>query len=193
VAAATHAADAETTLVKRALVPSARKPQGEVRLLQREDGVVLQTLLYTKLLKRVTRTIARKERRLWTADTPHHADAQRYIEALEKARQAVETAADDDDDRRRELLIEFILRRNLAVVVIAVPRYDESEAPLRIRGQRELTVLVPSREYIAADIREIVQDTFELDDNAATELLQPLYARAAPADGQGHDDGKVKE
>ncbi|MGH7804251.1 MAG: hypothetical protein ACREQJ_07870 [Candidatus Binatia bacterium] len=73
------------TILRRAWIPSAARPQGEIRLADRSSVPVIEVLLHTRLLSRVVARIRDKEKAAWP-DGSEHADAsRRYLEALEQS------------------------------------------------------------------------------------------------------------
>jgi hypothetical protein len=85
----------DDVVVERAFVPSEKRPQGEVRLVRRGEHAVVQTVLYTRVLKRVLSTISGKERRNWPEGSAGHRDMEKYVTALEKYRQRATAARKD--------------------------------------------------------------------------------------------------
>ncbi len=73
---------AHDRILRRSFVPSEEQKVGELRLIRRGDSDVVQTLLYTKVLKRVVAEIRKKELASWPADQPGHEDAIRYVETI---------------------------------------------------------------------------------------------------------------
>ena len=75
------------TIVRRATVPATGSPQGEVRLIERGRGVVVQTLLESRVILRVAREIALKEERGWPEANELRAESRQYVDALTEAAQ----------------------------------------------------------------------------------------------------------
>lgn len=153
------------TPLKQAFVPSDERRHADVRLSQRQSGLVVQTLINSKLLKRVVARIGQKERRNWQPDSEGYQDSSAYIDALERAQQQIaETARDDADegDRRQKMLIEFVLEPTVALVAIYEPQVQETGDELTIAGKRPLAILQPSRYYVFENMKLIVADSLEL-------------------------------
>ena len=138
-------------------VPKAERAQGEVRVVERAGGLVVQTLLDTKVMKRVVGQIAEKEAASWPEGSPHHGDSIRYVEAL--GRIALGDAA-QFEGRRRRLLIEFVSHPDSAFVRLARPSLDDDEGQQRLVAAETLEVPEVSRAYVEANLVPIVVDAF---------------------------------
>jgi hypothetical protein len=157
-------------VVRRVAVPSADRRHGEVRIVRRGPHVVVQTLLYSKVLPRVIGEIAGKEARNWPAGKAGHEDALRYVESLRRARDEAPPAS--AEDRRRKLRIEFVDGAPAPFVAITGVEIEEQGGALRIAGTREpTTVLDLSATYVRANMRLIVADAFDVSPGEAEALL----------------------
>jgi hypothetical protein len=156
--------------LERAYVPSPARRAGEVRLLRRGDASVVQTLLYSKLLRRVIGEIRKKELANW----PGSPDAAAYLAALSQAQQTIWRRLPKDrhlPDRRQKLWIEFILAPDAAVVGIGAFEMDEKDGEVLVVRREPLAVLEPSREYVRRNQRLIAADAFPGED--AARALEP--------------------
>ena len=73
------------TILRRSWIPSAERPQGEIRLVERSGVPVIEVLLHTRVLKHVVARIRDKEKAAWP-DGGEGADASRlYLDALEQS------------------------------------------------------------------------------------------------------------
>lgn len=162
------------TLRHRIPVPSPEQPQGEVRIVQRGKAMVVQTLLYTKILKRVVGAICKKEQATWPQQRPEHGESKRYVETLRQIRQEIEgerKAGATGNERLQTLLIEFVLDEQQSSIGLYEPTYGGEDGQLVVRDRRPLAVWPASRRYISENMLEIVKDAFALDDAAAKALL----------------------
>jgi hypothetical protein len=169
-------------VVARAFVPSEAQRVGEVRLVRRGDADVVETLLYTKVLSRVVGEIRKKELANWPADRPGHADALRYIDALEDARRAIWNAMPQPtpgSDRRQKMWIDFVLAGDAAGVALGRCGLDESGPMVRSTNRQTLAVLLLDREYVQRNMRLIAADSFSVEGPALDALLAPLPRLAA--------------
>ncbi len=140
----------------------------------------MQTVLYTRILKRVVAQIRRKELALWPADRAGRDDAVRYIAALGEARDRI--LGSPGGRGRRTMLIEFILSGDASLVAIAEPRLEEADGHVRVVSKRPIAVLDLSRRYVRGDIYEIAQDALGLAKREAREVLVPLLPPDTAAD-----------
>jgi hypothetical protein len=159
-------------VVTRTLVPDTTRRQGEVRLVTRGDATVVQTLLATRVLRRVVAEIRKKEERNWPAGSDGHDDMVRYVDALAAAADEIEAAA-GDEDRRRHLLIEFVAGADRGGIVIGEFQGDEMDGALRPTGARPIATLPVRRDYLLRNMRLILADAFHLDE-AQVDRLGPL-------------------
>jgi hypothetical protein len=174
-------------VVARSYVPSPERRVGEVRLIRRGDANVVQTLLYTKLLRRVVGEIRQKELDNWP-EGPGRADALGYIEALAAAQKQVWgrlLASEPVRDRRQKLWIEFVLTPDASLVAIGSFEMDESDGELRVLRRELLARLEPSRDYVLRNMRLIAADAFHAEGDALRSLLEPLELLRGVAQGSG--------
>lgn len=152
----------------RHVVPNAVRRQGEVRLVERGEATVVQTLLATRVLARAVAEIRKKEERNWPPDRPGHEDAHRYVAALETATGTLEAAA-GDDDRRLHLLIEFVATADGGGVTIGewVPDPDDEDEPL---SARPIATVAVGRDYLLRNMRLILADAFDVDESEVGRL-----------------------
>ena len=171
----------ETTndqVVHRVVVPSTEQPQGEVQLLRRNNLLVVRTLLASRILKRVGAVIDAKERRNWPESREGHAASVRYRDELFRAvEQAWERFRQrtDPGETRQFLSIEFILAGDSAAIALSLPSLEGDYGGLTLFSQENIQAWKVSRSYVRGNILEIVQDSFHLDESAASALLAPLW------------------
>jgi len=159
-------------VVTRTVVPDATRRQGEVRLVTRGDATVVQTLLATKVLRRVVAEIRKKEEGNWPAGSAGHDDMVRYVDALEAAARELEAAA-GDEDRRYHLLIEFVAGADRGGIVIGEFEGDDADGALRPTSAHPIATLPVGRDYLLRNMRLILADSFHLDE-AQVDRLGPL-------------------
>lgn len=170
-------------VVTRAYVPSSTRRVGEVRIVQRGEAAVVQTLLYTSLLRRAVDGIHDKETANWPADRAGHVDALRYLAALEVQADRV-LAAPAPDDRRRRLLIEFVLDGPRSVVLLGDFDMTGPDGDVTVTARRVARTLALSPDYVRRNMQLIVADAFDLAPDAIGPVLGPL----APRLGSREDD-----
>ena len=181
----------DDVVVDRAFVPSEQRPQGEVRLVRRGGHVVVQTILYTRVLKRVLSNIAGKEKRNWPAGTEGHADSERYMAALEEFRKGAATArqgagdggsGDSGDaaaasDRRVTMIIEFVDAGESTIVTLGGVDLEGDGGAVRVVRRRTPVVLKPSATYVRRNMRLIVADAFQVSIEEAGARIAGAAAR----------------
>ncbi len=159
-------------ILQRAAIRSRGRFHGEVRLVARGEARVVQTLLYSKVLRMVTARVREKEALNWPASSPGHEDSLAYIAALEGAQQQVRQAASaKPGDRRRKLLIEFWATRFASGVALLEPEAEKVDDELLITGARPMEELQLSREYITRNMLLIAREHFPLEDDELRGLL----------------------
>ena len=163
-------------IVHRAWVPSAEQPQGEVRLIARGDALVMQTVLSSKVLRRVAAAIIEKEVRAWPEERDGFVDSQRYRETLNKAVEAVQqdSRAQPRPDRRQQLLIEFVAAGRSACFAFFLPELTDGADGLEVAGRRLLFVEAASPLYVRGNLLEIAMDSFQLDRAEAEQMISAL-------------------
>jgi hypothetical protein len=169
----------------RASVPSETNKVGEVRLIRRGDATVVQTVLVTRLLARVTAEIRLKEEVNWPQSAAGHVDMLAYVEALQGAEAMlraelppVDARNVSDADRRLRLLIEFTASPGDAKVEIAEFSSPGDERPYDVVSRRPLAAPAVDRAYVLRNMRLILADAFHLQE-ADVDRLGPLGPAAA--------------
>lgn len=171
---------AKDQVVRSAFVPDEENPQGEVRLIRRGAAAVMQTVLYSRFLKRVVAEIRKKELASWPPDRGGHEDALRYIGAVLEAQGRIQERyreRGNRGDRTRKMLIEFILSDTASIVVLSEPELEEENGHMRIASARPVAVLELSRAYVRGDFYEIGRDALRLKGREARNVLEPLLPR----------------
>jgi len=175
-------------VVDRAFVPSEQRPQGEVRLVRRGGHVVVQTILYTRVLKRVLANIAGKEQRNWPAGAEGHADAERYLAALEEFRKGAAAARQGAGDggsgesgvasgRRVTMIIEFVDTGESTILSLGGVDLEGDGGAVRVVRRQTPVVLKPSAAYVRRNMRLIVADAFQVSVEEAGRRIARAAAR----------------
>lgn len=183
-AAATALNEASRDEVKAAkVVPDPQRKVGEVRLLARGGAVVVQTLLSTKLLARVTSEIRKKEEGNWPAGDPSR---EAYLAALERTREALEKrdVGVDWKERRRRLLIEFAADDAAATVFLGTFRFT-GEGSETVEREVLETLELP-RSYVLRNMRLILADSFKVPESEV-DSIGPLGPAAGGTPAKGPD------
>ena len=166
----------------KTIVPDPARKVGEVRLVSRGDAVVVQTLLATKLLTRVIAEIGQKEAHNWP--NPAESSAS-YMAALRDADEKLKQreAAATSTDRRRRLLIEFAASAGEEAVFVGTFGSNGEIGALEVTARELFTTLHPPRDYVLRQIRLILADSFDLNENDVDQLgpLGPASKTAGSA------------
>jgi hypothetical protein len=155
-------------VLRRTVVPDPVRRQGEVRLVARGDARVVQTLLATKVLRRVVAEIRQKEERNWPAGAPGHDDMRRYVAALADAAAALDAAAGDGE--RRRLLIEMIATPEVGGIILGEFASEERDGRLEPRSARVLATVDVGRDYLRRNMRLVLADAFDVDEDEVDRL-----------------------
>lgn len=170
-------ADASTDRVHAVVaVPDPNRRVGVVRLLSRGDGVVVQTLLDTRLLSRAVAEIRAKEKRAWGEGD---AASAAYVAALDSALAEVERRP-ADEERRRRLLVEFAADAGGEAVLVGTFAAFEDRAMAHPSGREVFATLAPPRAWVLREIRLVVADAFDVPDSEV-DRVGPLGPAGAPA------------
>lgn len=178
-------------ILRRADITSRGGKHGEVRLVERGPARVVQSLLYTKLLRRVLARIREREGANWPAGREGHEASARYLAALEEAERSIPRPVAGGQgwaaERRRPLLIEFAVSSSAQTVALLEPRVEETDGVLSITGARLIEALELPRNFVQRDMRLIAEEHFAL----APDELARLLAPPGPTAGEGqHPEGK---
>jgi hypothetical protein len=166
---------AQDQVVQRVVVPSLEQPQGEVQLIRRRGLLVVQTLLASRVLKRVVAAIDAKERSRWPEASEGHVASRRYrdelFRATEKAWEAFRQRS-DSKETRQTLAIEFILGQEESLIALSLPQIVGEYGNLSLVDKHPVKIWRASRAYVRENILEIIKDSFQLDDVDVENLLK---------------------
>ncbi len=154
-------------LVAFRFVPSAEKPQGEIRLIKRGDIHLIQNILYTKFLKRAIGVIQKKEAKAWPDDRPGRADSDLYMDMLMQARDFLWEKfknRENKEDRRQKILVELIHSKDADIIVFFETDIKDTEAgkPVQITKRKPFFIVPVSSQYLMREMHLICRDALEL-------------------------------
>jgi hypothetical protein len=163
-------------IVRRTSVPPDGRRHGEVRIVRRDENVVVQTVLHSKVLRRVAGEIARKEASAWPGSVPGSTDSERFVAALREIVDHVRLEdteeADVAGDRHRDLRIDFFIREGRGRVVLSGAEVVEEGTTLRLVASRPpAESLDLSADYVGRNMRLIVADSFRTSVEEADRML----------------------
>lgn len=164
-------------LINTALVPAGPPYQGEVRIIRRDSALVVQTLLYSKVMQRVVGAIQRKELEEWPEEKVGSVDSRRYTEELARAYHLVLDRAKKmqnpgDRERHIQLMIEFVIDEKQSYVALYAPTLTREGERLVLQKKELLKKLPLSRSYVNENMHLIIQDSFQVEADKAVELLR---------------------
>ncbi len=168
---------APETILQRVVVPSADDPHGEVQLLVRSHEVVVRTVLYSPILKRVVVVIDDKERKRWTEESKGFVESQRYRDALFEATGQVWQnfrERTNRDEKRQALAIEFISSGGKSRVALFQPTLAGAIGALQIVEGTDLAHWTSNGIYVQENMVEILHENFDLERDDAREQLNHL-------------------
>lgn len=149
------AAPALAESVAHGWIPSRLLRQGQVQLMEQDDGLRLEILLLTRFMDRVVNTIIEKEEGNWS---PGHPDAAAYIRLLKEARDDVRTESGPEAMR-----IVFTLLPEPGDVTWYTGAVDTESDIWRMTGPRLLARHEASREYLLRNAALIIEDSLGID------------------------------
>jgi hypothetical protein len=155
-------------LVERAFIPSPQNRHGEVRLVRRGEAHVVQTLLYSTMLRRGLKGIRNKELAAWPAESPHHGDSVRYLELMKDAEARVLEKPGDGADRRARMLIEFISEGDRGFVATYAPEIRGERDHVEISSAEKIGGAVVSPEYVHRAMDLMMESAFKPGPDAAS-------------------------
>ena len=173
----------EDEVVCRVHIPNADRRHGEVRLVRGDDAVAVQTLLYTPSLRRGLHQIRQREAARWPPARAGHADSQKYLDVLARAKPLVIEAFDrreEHDDPRQKMLIEVMQHGTNAWVIASVPELFGADDAVEIRGTRPVAMNPVSTHYSRAAMETILQSAFHQPGRTLDEFLSGQPVRAEP-------------
>jgi hypothetical protein len=167
-------------VVMRTDVPDTTRKVGEVRLVQRGDAIVVQTLLSTKVISRVLAEIRKKETANWPAGQAGHDDMEHYLAAVDRNAEELRGERDaEDGDRRVRLAIELVATKDAEGLVLATFGGGEAGGYLAPTERRVLETVALGRPYVVRNMRLILADSFHVPE-ADVDHLAPLGPIAKP-------------
>lgn len=165
---------ADGSVLRRARIPSEQNAQGETRLIHREQGACVQTLLHTTALRRGIHEMLKKEKAAWPAGAPGSADSLAYQAALEAAKDHVAAGAEarQAPDGRVSLLMEVSLTPTAAGYAFYDVRVTREADEFMVTDKRLIASATASRYYVSRAMHLMSAAAFRLPEEELTGLLR---------------------
>ena len=176
-AAPLRAVDPAEQVVRRVVVPAADQPQAEVQIVRRGPELLVRTIIFSPILRRVVAAIDAKEAKRWPEESAGFVESQRYREQLYAATEMVRqrfAERPDPAQSRQALVIEFHRNKTERRISLLLPQLAGEFGSLRIRTAELLQSWRSRGDYVDENMLEIVQDSFHLDQSAAAGLLAAI-------------------
>lgn len=174
-------------VVQSVAVPSPERRVGEVRVIKRHDGMVVQTLLATKILKRVVAEIRKKEELNWPEGNDRRSDMQLYAGALDEVQDIIwketmrsNAGSADRGPYEQRMFLEFAADASSSVVILGSFDATQNAGTLTLSQMQALRTLDLSSPYVRRNMILIVADSFHISTERALEML-PLPPLKLPA------------
>ncbi len=179
--ATTLAAGAEEPWLARAFIPSSNSVHGEVRLLKRGDAACVQTLLYSKFLRRGLYEMTKQERKAWPEGLPCCDASSNYLADLDSARVVVMAEPTEDTNALRRMLIEFTFSSSGATYALGAMNLEGPAAALQVVQPRMHVTRTAHPYYISRAMYLMGEQGFGLADAPLEALLKDAgWAEVTP-------------
>jgi hypothetical protein len=186
-AAAREIDRAGSNWMARKYLPDDDTRLGEVRVFRRDDALVVRTLLYSNLLKRIVAEIEIKAEEGWPQRSVYRDESRRYVAALARAREDVWSRWHGRGNRERgkhpqTLMIDFIVGPTRAAIEIGVPSLVVENGERSVRSVESSSDVSYSYDFVRTEALRILDDQFP---ERAAELAAALPAgTTAPTEGR---------
>lgn len=169
-------ARAESPWLARAFIPSSNSVHGEVRLLQRGDTACLQTLLYSKYLRRGLYEMAKQERKAWPEGWPCCEVSSNYLADLDTAKADIlgaETMATTNSAPEiKRMLIEFNFSPTGSWYSVGDMELAGPAEAYEVTHPRLLVTRTAHPHYVSRAMLTMGEQGFGLTDEALEKLLE---------------------
>ncbi len=159
----------------RCPVRAADTPIGEVRLLTRDEAVVVQTLLRTVLMRRVVAEIRKKEETNWPSSRRGSESSRQYVAALERVQRRLweqRARSTRGPNPPQKLAIEFVSGGNEAWVGVGTFDLQGDPMHFNLSALELFERLDLDAHYVGENIRLILADACQLGEEEIDRLLR---------------------
>lgn len=168
-------AQAETPWLARAFIPSSNSVHGEVRLLKRGDTACLQTLLYSKYLRRGLYEMAKQERKAWPDGWPCCEVSSNYLADLDTAKTDIlgaESTSTNGAPEIKRMLIEFNFSPTGTWYTLGDMELTGPDDALEVANPRTLVTRPAHPHYVSRAMLTMGEQGFGLSDEELEQLLE---------------------
>ena len=168
-------ARAETPWLARAFIPSSNSVHGEVRLLKRGDTACMQTLLYSKYLRRGLYEMAKQERKAWPDGWPCCEVSSNYLADLDTAKTDIlgaESTSTNGAPEIKRMLIEFNFSPTGTWYTVGDMELTGPGETLEVTNPRTLVTRSAHPHYVSRAMLTMGEQGFGLSDEALEQLLE---------------------
>ncbi len=168
-------ARAEEPWLARAFLPSSNNVHGEVRLLQRDGTACMQTLLYSKYLRRGLHEMAKQERQAWPDGWPCCEYSSNYLAAVDAGKREVlgdvapEAPAEPELKR---MLIEFCFSPTGTWYTVGELELDGPPEARQVTRTRVIREAAAHPHYVSRAMWLMGERGFGLEPAALQDLLE---------------------
>lgn len=173
----------DAAVIARGFIPSSNNVHGEVRVVKREQGACVQTLLYSRQLRRGLFEMKKMERRAWPEGTLCHEDSTNYLAAMDQARDAVlgpAEASPDASNATGRLLIEFNLDADDASYTLSAIELEGPPEALNATQVRPISTRHAHPFYISYAMMLMAENGLKLHGLELEALLQKAGWKQVP-------------
>lgn len=174
-------------VLRRTFVPTASRPQGEVRLVAREGSAVVQVLLWSRILRRVGTEISEKEENNWPdPSTEGGAASRRYREAVDESIEEVlgesepsltlDGRLDPPPPGKIGLLIELSSTSEGGAAAFFSADVEPTGSGFALVRSREIRRIELPAAYATENLRLVVADSFGIDEAEAAAAIEAATA-----------------
>ena len=176
------------SVLYRARIPSDANVQGETRLINRDDGACVQTLLHTTALRRAIHEMLKQERSAWPEGAPGYSDSMAYRAAMESAKQHVLASAGTNAvaEGPLSLLMEMSQTPTTSGYAFYDVQLTREAGEFLVSDKRLIASAPASRDYVSRAMRLMTAAAFHMQETELTNLLCQAGWQPSAAVDDGH-------
>lgn len=164
----------DSNVLARGFIPSPNNVHGEVRLIRGEHGACVQTLLYSRQLRRGLFEMKKMERRSWPEGARCHEDSTKYLAAMDQARDTVlgqRATTTNESSVADRLLIELRLDAGSAGYTLYEMELEGPPTALMAVRTRPIVTHTAHPFYVGTAMKLMAENGLKLHGAELEELL----------------------